>query len=127
VKTFPPALAVFLAFIATASLYLPDFYVTLLNYIGLATLVTLGLVLLTGVVGLMSFGQQAFVGLAAYTSAVLTTAWGVSPWLALIAALAFTALAALILGFITLRLSGHYLALSTIAWAIAAYYTFGNT
>jgi len=127
VKKIPPALAVFLAFIITAPLYLPDFYVTLLNYIGLATLVTLGLVLLTGVVGLMSFGQQAFVGLAAYTSAVLTTAWGVSPWLALIAALAFTALAALILGFITLRLSGHYLALSTIAWAIAAYYTFGNT
>jgi len=127
VKTIPPALAVFLAFIVTAPLYLPDFYVTLLNYIGLATLVTLGLVLLTGVVGLMSFGQQAFVGLAAYTSAVLTTAWGVSPWLALVAALAFTALAALILGFITLRLSGHYLALSTIAWAIAAYYTFGNT
>ena len=123
----PLVLAVFLAIIATAPLYLPDFYVTLLNYIGLATLVTLGLVLLTGVVGLMSFGQQAFVGLAAYTTAVLTTAWGVSPWLALVAALALTALAALILGFITLRLSGHYLALSTIAWAIAAYYTFGNT
>ena len=122
-----PLLAVFLALIATAPLYLPDFYVTLLNYIGLATLVTLGLVLLTGVVGLISFGQQAFVGLAAYTTAVLTTVWGVSPWVALIAALALTALAALILGFITLRLSGHYLALSTIAWAIAAYYTFGNT
>ncbi len=126
-KAIPPVLAVFLALIATAPLYLPDFYVTLLNYIGLATLITLGLVLLTGVVGLISFGQQAFVGLAAYTTAVLTTVWGVSPWLALLAALALTVLAALILGFITLRLSGHYLALSTIAWAIAAYYTFGNT
>ena len=123
----PPLLAVFLALIATAPLYLPDFYVTLLNYIGLATLVTLGLVLLTGVVGLISFGQQAFVGLAAYTTAVLTTVWGVSPWVTLLAALALTAAAALVLGFITLRLSGHYLALSTIAWAIAAYYTFGNT
>ena len=126
-KAMPPVLAVFLALIATAPLYLPDFYVTLLNYIGLATLITLGLVLLTGVVGLISFGQQAFVGLAAYTTAVLTTMWGVSPWIALLAALALTTLAALILGFITLRLSGHYLALSTIAWAIAAYYTFGNT
>ena len=123
----PPVLAVFLTLIATAPLYLPDFYVTLGNYIGLATLVTLGLVLLTGVVGLISFGQQAFVGLAAYTTAVLTTLLGVSPWVALAAALALTALAALVLGFITLRLSGHYLALSTIAWAIAAYYTFGNT
>jgi branched-chain amino acid transport system permease protein len=122
-----PVLAVFLVFIATAPLYLPDFYVTLLNYIGMATLVTLGLVLLTGVVGLISFGQQAFVGLAAYTTAVLTSVWHVSPWLGLLAALALTAVAALILGFITLRLSGHYLALSTIAWAIATYYMFGNT
>src|SRR5712691_94120 len=97
-----PALAVFLVFIATAPLYVPDFYVTLLNYIGMATLVTLGLVLLTGVVGLISFGQQAFVGLAAYTTAVLTTLWGVSPWIGLAAALALTALAALTLGFITL-------------------------
>lgn len=125
-KGVGPVAAAFLAFIATAPLYVTDFYVTLLNYIGLATLVALGLVLLTGVVGVISFGQQAFVGLAAYTTALLTTAWGVSPWLSLFAALAITALAALVLGFITLRLSGHYLALSTIAWAIAIYYLFGN-
>ena len=125
-RSLPPALAVFLAFIATAPLYLPDFYVTLLNYIGMATLVTLGLVLLTGVVGLISFGQQAFVGLAAYTTAVLTTVWGASPWAGLAAALALTAIAALVLGFISLRLSGHYLALTTIAWAISAYYLFGS-
>ena len=124
--TLRPALALFLAFIATAPWFVPDFYVTLLNYIGLATLVTLGLVLLTGVVGLISFGQQAFVGLAAYTTAVLTTVWGVSPWITLLVALAFTTLAALILGAVILRLSGHYLALTTIAWAIAAYYLFGK-
>ena len=125
-KAMRPVLAVFLVFIATAPLWLPEFYVTLLNYIGLATLVTLGLVLLTGVVGQISFGQQAFVGLAAYTTAVMTAVWGYSPWVSLAAALALTAIAALILGFITLRLSGHYLALSTIAWAISAYYLFGN-
>ena len=122
------ALAVFLVFIATAPLLLAKFpfYVTLLNYIGLATLVSLGLVLLTGVVGLMSFGQQAFIGLAAYTTAVLTTLYGTSPWIALLAALAITAIFGLILGAISLRLSGHYLALSTIAWGISLYYVFGN-
>jgi branched-chain amino acid transport system permease protein len=122
------ALAVFLVFIATAPLLLAKFpfYVTLLNYIALATLVSLGLVLLTGVVGLMSFGQQAFTGLAAYTTAVLTTLYGTSPWIALLAALAITAIFGLILGAISLRLSGHYLALSTIAWGISLYYTFGN-
>ncbi len=39
----------------------PEFWVTQLNYIGLASLVVLGLVLLTGVGGLTSFGQAAFV------------------------------------------------------------------
>jgi len=122
------ALAVFLVFIAAAPLLLAKFpfYITLMNYIALATLVSLGLVLLTGVVGLMSFGQQSFAGLAAYTSAVLTTMYGTSPWIALLAALAVTALAGLILGVISLRLSGHYLALATIAWGISLYYVFGN-
>ncbi|TAK44640.1 MAG: branched-chain amino acid ABC transporter ATP-binding protein/permease [Betaproteobacteria bacterium] len=119
-------LAAFLAFIALAPLVLPPFYVTLFNYIGLATLVSLGLVLLTGVAGLVSFGQQAFVGLAAYTTAVLTTQYGASPWITLFAGLAVTAAVALFLGVITLRLSGHYLSLSTIAWGIALYYLFGN-
>ncbi len=122
------ALAMFLAFIAVAPLLLAQhpFYITLMNYVALATLVSLGLVLLTGVVGLMSFGQQAFTGLAAYTTAVLTTLYGTSPWIALLAALAVTALAGLILGLISLRLSGHYLALATIAWGISLYYVFGN-
>ena len=119
-------LLAFLAFIASAPLYVPDFYVTLLNYIGLATLVALGLVLLTGVVGLMSFGQQAFVGIAAYTTAVLTTKFGWSPWFTLLAGLAIVAAVGMVLGFITLRLSGHYLALGTIAWGIAIYFLFGN-
>jgi len=119
-------LPLFLVFMAVAPLLVPEFYVTLMNYIGLATLVTLGLVLLTGVVGVMSFGQQAFMGMAAYTTAVLTITYGVSPWITLFAGLALTAAVALALGFITLRLSGHYLAISTIAWGIAIYYVFGN-
>jgi branched-chain amino acid transport system permease protein len=124
-----PARAAFVALLgvlAAAPLALSEFYVTLMNFIGLATLVTLGLVLLTGVAGLMSFGQQVFVGLGAYATAVLATKYGVSPWLTLGASLAVTALVALALGLITVRLSGHYLPLSTIAWGIALYYLFGN-
>jgi branched-chain amino acid transport system ATP-binding protein/branched-chain amino acid transport system permease protein len=120
------ALATFVAFLLAAPFVLPEFYVTLMNFIGLATLVTLGLVLLTGVAGLMSFGQQVFVGFGAYTTAVLATKYGLSPWLTLPAGLFVTALAALVLGLITVRLSGHYLPLSTIAWGIALYYVFGN-
>jgi branched-chain amino acid transport system permease protein len=111
------------------------YYVTLLNYIGISALVAVGLVLLTGVGGLTSFGQAAFVGVGAYTTAVLTTstslpgwiAWaGASPWLALAAGLVITGLIALLLGSLTLKLSGHYLPLGTIAWGISLYFLFGT-
>ncbi len=116
----------FVVLLGLAPLLLPEFYITLLNYIGLYSIVALGLVLLTGVGGLTSFGQAAFVGLGAYATAYLTTAHAASPWLALLVGLAITAAVALFLGFITLRLSGHYLPLGTIAWGISLYYLFGN-
>ena len=94
----------------------PAFYVTLLNYIGLYSLVALGLVLLTGVAGQTSFGQAAFVGLGAYTTAVLTTQYGFSPWITLPIALAITLVIGYVLGIITLSMGGHYLPLATIAW-----------
>ncbi|MFO1219721.1 MAG: branched-chain amino acid ABC transporter ATP-binding protein/permease [Burkholderiaceae bacterium] len=118
--------AVGLVALAAAAAWLPEFHVTLLNYIGLATLVALGLVVMTGVAGIVSFGQQAFVGLAAYTTAALTTLLGASPWLGLVASIAFVGVAALVLGAVTLKLSGHYLSIATIAWGIAIYYLFGN-
>ena len=119
-------LGVFVAFMLAAPLLLPEFHVTLLNYIGLYSIVALGLVLLTGVGGLTSFGQAAFVGMGAYTTAYLSTAFGVSPWLTLIAGLALTFAVSVFLGFITLRLSGHYLPLGTIAWGISLFYLFSN-
>jgi len=83
-------------------------------------------VLLTGVGGLTSFGQAAFCGFGAYTTAVLTTAYGVSPWLTLPLALLVSGLAAVVLGLVTVRLSGHYLPLGTIAWGIGLFYLFGK-
>src|SRR3954447_1200134 len=98
--------AVLIAALAVAPLVVPQFWVTLGNYIGLYSIVTLGLVLLTGVAGQTSFGQAAFVGLGAYATAWLTTRYGASPWLSLLAGLALTAVVALALGFITLRMRG---------------------
>jgi branched-chain amino acid transport system permease protein len=105
---------------------IPAYWVTLFNYIGIASLVAIGLVLLTGVGGMTSFGQAAFVGLAAYTTAVLTVQFGVSPWLSLPVSLAVTALGALLVGAVTVRLSGHFLPLGTLAWGVALFYLFGN-
>src|SRR6188768_1107291 len=79
-----PAIVV-VALLAVAPAVLPQFYVTLLNYIGLYSLVALGLLLLTGVAGQTSFGQAAFVGVGAYTTAVLSVQYAVSPWLTLLA------------------------------------------
>jgi len=109
-----------------ALLPLPDFWIAQLNYIGLYALVCLGLVLLTGVGGLTSFGQAAFVGIGAYTTAWLTLNTGLSPWLTVFVGLGFTAVSAVIVGLITLRMSGHYLPLATIAWGLSLYYLMGN-
>ncbi|MGY4316440.1 branched-chain amino acid ABC transporter ATP-binding protein/permease [Bradyrhizobium sp. JR3.5] len=104
----------------------PPFWIVLLDNIGLAALVAMGLVLLTGVGGLTSFGQAAFCGFGAYTTAVLTTAYGVSPWLTLPASLVVSGIAAVLLGIVTVRLSGHYLPLGTIAWGIGLFYLFSK-
>src|SRR5271165_2697713 len=120
-------LGLVVAALALAPLALGEFGLTLLNYIGIDALVALGLVLLMGFAGLTSFGQAAFVGLGAYATAWLTTAHGASPWLGLVAALVLTGAVAAGLGATTLRLEGHFLPLSTIAWGIAIYYLFGNT
>jgi len=104
----------------------PEFWITQLNYIAMYSLVILGLVLLTGIGGLTSFGQAAFVGIGAYTSAYLSVNMGWSPWLTVFAGLFITAVSALVVGWITLRMSGHYLPLATIAWGLSLYYLMGN-
>ena len=121
-----PATILAVAFIAIAPAILQSFTITLMNYIGIYALAALGLVLLTGCGGLTSFGQAAFVGIGAYATAWYTSVHGGSPWIGLVLALAFTGLVATVLGAATLRLGGHFLPLSTIAWGIAIFFLFGN-
>jgi ABC-type branched-subunit amino acid transport system ATPase component/ABC-type branched-subunit amino acid transport system permease subunit len=104
----------------------PPFWIVLLDNIGLSALVAMGLVLLTGVGGLTSFGQAAFCGFGAYTTAVLTTAYGLSPWLTLPLSLLVSGIAAVLLGLVTVRLSGHYLPLGTLAWGLGLFYLFSK-
>ena len=66
-------LVAFVAVLVGMPLVAPQFWVTLGNYVGLYSIVALGLVLLTGVAGQTSFGQAAFVGIGAYTTAILST------------------------------------------------------
>ena len=118
--------------------FLPDFTVVMLCYIGLYALVAAGLVMLTGVGGMTSFGQAAFVGTGAYATAWVCTApasvqalsgiVGMAglPWVGLALGLVITFAVAWGLGSVTLKLSGHYLPLCTIAWGLSLYYLFGN-
>ena len=126
------------AILALAWGWLPEFTVVIMSYIGLYALVAAGLVMLTGVGGMTSFGQAAFVGLGAYATAwvctsplagaTLTGIVGSAglPWLGLALGLAITFAVAWTLGAMTVKLSGHYLPLCTIAWGLSLYYLFGN-
>jgi len=127
--------AVFGVLLALGPLVLPSFTITLLDYIGLYALVAVGLVLLTGVGGLTSFGQAAFVGLGAYTTAMLCLhagglpgwlSWLGTPWGGLLAGLLITLAVAWVLGAITLKLSGHFLPLGTLAWGLSLFYVFST-
>jgi branched-chain amino acid transport system permease protein len=103
-----------------------EFQIIQMNYIGMGALIALGLVMLTGVAGVMSFGQQVFAGIAAYVTAVLSVQYGASAWTGLFAGLIIVALASVFLGLITLRLSGHFMPIATLSWGLAIYFVFGN-
>lgn len=80
-----------------------------------------GLNIFMGLTAQVSFGQSAFAAIGGYTSAVLTTTyeWTVIPAMlvGLIAAIA----AAFVIGYPTLRLKGHYLAMATLAIGLIVY------
>jgi len=131
VATAPITMAMALTILAVVvlgalPLVLGGYALTLLDYIAIYALVTLGLVLMTGAGGVISFGQAAFLGIGAYASAWWTTAMGGSPFVGLAIGLFASGVTAMVLGAVTLRLGGHFLPLSTIAWGIAIDYLFGN-
>ena len=98
-----------------------DYYYTLLNFIGIHTLLVVGLNLLLGYAGQISLGHAAFFGLGAYTSGILTATYGVDPWLALVAGLVVSGVAAFLIGVPALKLRGYYLAMATLGFGIIVY------
>lgn len=90
------------------------YWISVLNLIGIYVIVALGLNLLTGYTGQISLGHAALFAVGAYTSAILTTKYGVSFWLALPAAGCFAALVGIFVGLPALRMKGLYLAIATM-------------
>jgi len=93
-----------------------DYAIGVLTNIGLFTFLALSAYLLL-VAGEMSFGQQAFFGVGAYTGGILTAMYGLPLPVAALGAMALGAGAALLVGWPALRLRGLYFAMATLAAA----------
>ena len=93
-----------------------DYTVGVLTNIGLISFVALSAYLLI-IAGEMSFGQQGFFGVGAYTAGVATAMYGVPLPIAALMAMGAGAAAAFLVGLPTLRLRGLYFAMATLAAA----------
>lgn len=112
-----------IAGLAVLPLVLTSAYLrSILVVIGINVLVTVGLCLLMGYAGQISLGHAAFYAIGAYTSGILSATYGVNPWLAMLVAMALTALVAVVIGLPTLKLEGNYLALATLGFGVIVYF-----
>ena len=85
-----------------------------------------GLNILTGYTGLVSMGQAAFMGLGAYTVAIMQTRWGTPFLLNIFCGGMVAMLGGLVVGIPSLRVKGLYLAIATIAASFIAHFLFAN-
>ncbi len=109
------ALAVLTAGLAALWLFGGSYFVYLANLTAVYAIAALGLNLLTGACGLVSLGHNAFFAIGAYTSTILTVKLGVPFPAAFLAAGALGTLVSFLIGIPSLRLSGIYLAMATLA------------
>ncbi|MDR3254301.1 MAG: branched-chain amino acid ABC transporter permease [Synergistaceae bacterium] len=82
-------------------------------------MVCLGLNFQMGSTNMVNFAPAAFMGIGAYSMAVMTVKIGVSPWLGMLTAILTSAFAGLLIGLPTLRTKGYYLSLVTMALQLA--------
>jgi len=108
-------LIIFGVIIAIFPLVLPSpYYLRVINFAGIFSIVCIGLSLLVGYAGQISIGQAGFFAIGAYSSGILTAQFGYSPWVGILAGIALNSLVAFIVGIPTLKLRGHYLAMATL-------------
>ncbi len=93
-----------------------DFILLIVIYIIIYSISSLGLNLIVGYTGMLSLCQAAFMGIGAYSTAVLMTAGHMDFWLALLSSGAIAALCGILIGIPTLRLRGDYLAIATLGF-----------
>ena len=111
------ALAALLAYVFGSGGYL----LTVLGFAAIYGIFCTGLNFFMGYTGQASFGQNAFAALGGYGTAILTAGHGWEPLIALVASMVFSGVVALVVGYPTLRLRGHYLAMATFALGLITY------
>jgi len=85
-----------------------------------SAIAVIGLTIAFGWCGLIQLGQAAFIGIGAYTSAILALRFGLGFWVTMPLAMAASALVAFVIAVPMLRLRGHYLALATVGFNVTA-------
>ncbi|HBO85275.1 MAG: hypothetical protein A2073_04715 [Deltaproteobacteria bacterium GWC2_42_11] len=102
------------------SLILPNFlnnyYIDVLTIAGMYAVLALGLNIVIGLAGLLDLGYISFYAVGAYTYALLSTKLSISFWMAIPIGGLLAALFGFILGVVTLRLRGDYLAIVTLGF-----------
>jgi len=97
------------------------YFVALAGFALIYAIFVIGLNIFMGYAGQASFGQNAFAAIGGYTSAVLTTAHNFAPIPALAVGIVGAIVCAVLIGYPTLRLKGHYLAMATLAIGLIVY------
>jgi branched-chain amino acid transport system permease protein len=128
---FNRPILVFLGIAALGLAILPfvgeRFHVQLTTQMMILAIFAMSLDLLVGFAGLVSLGHAAFYGLAGYSLAILTSDFGLtSMWATLPLTLACCGTAALVIGWLSIRTSGIYFIMVTLAFAQMAYYFFND-
>jgi ABC-type branched-subunit amino acid transport system ATPase component/ABC-type branched-subunit amino acid transport system permease subunit len=118
----PILLAIVAAALAVATMT-NQYYLFLLIVGALTVIVGVGLNVLIGLTGQVSFGHVGFYALGAYVTGTLTTKLGWDFWWTLPVAAVLTGSIGALLGLVALRVSGPYLAMVTIAFAFVVEFT----
>ncbi len=103
-----------------------DYWMYLACLVAINVASATGLNILTGYTGLVSLGQAAFMGLGAYTVAIMQSRWGTPFALNLLAGGVVAMVGGIIVGIPSLRVKGLYLAIATIAASFIAHFLFAN-
>jgi branched-chain amino acid transport system permease protein len=121
-EAFAPALPWIIALVLLAYAFIAGGYlVTVMSFALIYAIFVTGLNLFMGYAGQVTFGHNAFAALSGYASAALTSSYGWQPLTALGAGMALALGGALLVGYPTLRLKGHYLAMATLAIGLIVY------